>query len=95
MDFVLLDVQPPLIECPKDQIIADTAPGKNTARVTWSIKVSDNSVEVEADAVIKVTSSHPNPYDFPIGLTNVRVSATDKAGNTHSCSFDVIAKGII
>ena len=56
--------------------------------------MSDNSVDVDPQAVIKVQSSHQSPVDvFPIGLNTVIVTATDEAGNTEDCIFLIQVEG--
>ena len=69
--------------------------GQATATVSWSVNVSDNSVEVEPHAVnmITVLSSHQSPFMFPLGPNIVKVTATDGAGNTEDCVFFIEVRG--
>jgi len=78
--------------CPHD-IQTTTAKGKATANVLWSIQVTDNSVEVDPNAVIRVRSSHESGQELPIGDTVIRVDATDDAGNNAVCIFFVKVRG--
>jgi len=82
------DFAPPKMTCPHD-IQTTTAKGKATANVLWSIQVTDNSVEVDPNAVIRVRSSHESGQELPIGDTVIRVDATDDAGNNAVCIFFV------
>ena len=49
--------------------------------------MTDNSVQVDPNAVILVRSSNQSGEELPIGTNVIRVTATDEAGNTDSCSF--------
>ena len=86
--FRPLDVERPLMSCPYN-IHATSSKGKATAKVLWSIQVTDNSVEVDPNAVIRVQSSHESGQEFPIGDTLIRVNATDETGNTETCVFNI------
>ena len=55
--------------------------------------MTDNSVIVDSNAKINVTSTHQSSQEFPIGATDVQVTARDIAGNTATCSFMVYIKG--
>ena len=56
--------------------------------------MNDNSLIVEPKDKITVNSSHQPSQEFPIGMTPVRVIATDNAGNIALCYFLVEIKGI-
>ena len=87
-----LDFRPPLMSCPYN-IQTTSSKGKATAKVFWSIQVADNSVELDPNAVIRVRSSHESGQDLPIGVTLIKVNATDESGNTETCAFDVHVEG--
>ena len=70
-----------------------TDKGKPTAKVVWSIQVTDNSVEVNPNAVIRVRSSHESGKELPIGDNVVKVTAADEAGNMGGCSFRIVVRG--
>ena len=55
--------------------------------------MTDNSVIVDPNAKINVTSTHQPSQELPIGATGVQVTASDSTGNTATCSFMVYIKG--
>ena len=55
--------------------------------------MTDNSVQVDPNAVILVRSSNQSGEELPIGTNVIRVTATDEAGNTDSCSFNIVVRG--
>ena len=55
--------------------------------------MTDNSVIVDPNAKINVTSTHQPSQELPIGATGVQVTARDCTGNTATCSFMVYIKG--
>ena len=55
--------------------------------------MTDNTVELDPNAVIRVRSSHESGQELPIGETGIRINATDDAGNTETCAFYVYVKG--
>ena len=82
------DVEGPVITgCPGTQTgVTDSEIATGT--VSWvAPTATDNS------GTQTLTSTH-NPGDsFPIGTTPVTYTSTDAAGNTATCSFDVIVTG--
>ena len=91
---VYIDRQPPRMSCPLSKIRGVTTKGKATGKVSWSIKVTDNSEIVDPNAKITVDSSHQPSQEFPIGETVVRIIATDNAGNVgRECIFKVEIRG--
>lgn len=55
--------------------------------------MTDNSVQVDPNAVILVRSSNQSGQELPIGTNAVKVTATDEAGNMDSCSFSIVVRG--
>jgi len=51
--------------------------------------VTDNSGNVDPNAKINVASSQ----EFPIGVNDVQVAASDSTGNTATCRFSVYIEG--
>ncbi|KAL9973280.1 hypothetical protein ACROYT_G019711, partial [Oculina patagonica] len=86
------DIESPTMTCPGPKLLADASPGKATATVEWSVQVNDNSVDVDSNAVIQVQSSHQSGQEFFIGITVVKITATDEAGNVATCSFSIEVK---
>ena len=87
-----LDSMPPLMSCPFN-IKTTSSKGKATGKAFWSIQVTDNSVKLDPNAVIRVRSSHESGQELPIGITHIRVTATDETGNMVTCAFYVHVEG--
>ncbi|XP_070557233.1 hyalin-like [Ptychodera flava] len=86
-NVTIKDTESPVLSCPVD-IERETETGQPDTHVTWTLPtVTDNSGEV-LTPVSEVT-----PGRFPIGTSKVTYSATDDAGNTGSCSFNVTVIG--
>ena len=88
-----IDTESPIITCPGPVLYVNTPPGKATAVVEWSFQVTDNSLDVDPNAMIQVESSHQSGQEFPIGYTYVRIDATDQAGNMATCGFGIRVEG--
>ncbi|RMX40541.1 hypothetical protein pdam_00007512 [Pocillopora damicornis] len=78
--------RPPVFNCPPN-LKVNTLKGKSTGKVAWSVQVSDNSGDVDPNAVIKIESNHKSGQELPIGVTAIRVTAIDQAGNEAMCTF--------
>jgi len=77
------DTQPPTITCPADQSATATSP--SGVVVTYPAPtVSDNCPAVTPPVCTPASGSN-----FPLGTTPVQCTATDAAGNTATCSFNV------
>ena len=76
------DETAPVIECPGDTLI--TCAGEDTLEIDFDIGVTDDC-DSEPDVVI----DGPEGNRFPVGETEVTVTATDSSGNESSCSFTV------
>ncbi len=76
------DTTPPTITCPAN-ITTPVDLGKCTAAVTFTPMSSDNC------AVNSVVCSNPSGSAFPLGTTTDTCTATDQAGLTSSCTFNV------
>lgn len=76
------DTQNPVAVCPAD-ISVTANPGETSAIVNFVISATDNCSGSTAAAVPASGSA------FPLGTTIVTVTATDGAGNTGQCQFNV------
>lgn len=92
--FLNTDTRPPVLNCPPN-LKVNTLKGKSTGKVTWSVQVSDNSGDVDPNAVIKIESNHKSGQELPIGVIAIRVTATDQAGNEAMCTFEAEVIGNI
>ncbi|WP_405198558.1 tandem-95 repeat protein [Christiangramia sp. LLG6405-1] len=80
------DNEDPTIVCP-ETINQDNDPGLCGAAVSFTLpEISDNS----GDVSLVQTAGPASGETFPVGTTTVSFTATDAAGNTSFCSFDVI-----
>ncbi|WP_367391996.1 HYR domain-containing protein [Lewinella sp. LCG006] len=82
------DTQAPVATCPGADITADNDSGACGAVVTFAFDVSDNCPGAT------VTSNPASGSFFEVGTTTVTVTATDAAGLTDECTFDVIVNDV-
>ena len=76
------DQDPVISNCPSDLTVSSV--GSCTATVNWTAPTATDNCSTPV-----VTASH-NPGDiFPAGTTVVTYTATDAAGNTATCTFNV------
>ncbi len=80
-DVLVEDTTPPDINCPAD-IDADCVGG--SAVVNFSVTATDI-----CDGTVSVTCTPVSGSTFSLGTTTVVCTATDAAGNTAQCTFDV------
>jgi hypothetical protein len=79
------DAQDPVVTCPRD-IVVPTDPGGCSALVTFTARATDNCPDVA------LACEPPSGTAFPIGTTTVVCTATDMAGNSSDCGFDVVVR---
>ena len=79
-----LDVTAPVITCPP-AIFVNTATGKSTANVSYI-----QPVVFDNDVVQSILCNFPSPTVFPVGLTTITCTATDRSNNANSCLIAVI-----
>ena len=87
---IIPDNEDPVISgCPSTQT-ANTTSGAITANVTWTPPTAtDNS------GVQNLTSDYEPGDTFSSGTTPVTYTSTDAAGNTDTCTFNVVVTGIL
>jgi len=78
---VRADATPPTISCPAPIVINACVEGGPVAH--FNVGSADNC------GLAPVNCSHASGSTFPVGVTNVTCSATDRLGNTASCAFSV------
>jgi hypothetical protein len=81
----VIDSEPPSITCPSDKIVS-TDPRTNGAIVTFVLLATDN-VGVVSQGCVPASGSF-----FPLGTTIVNCFASDAAGLTARCSFNVTVR---
>jgi hypothetical protein len=80
----VLDNTPPSIVCPAS-IVTATAPGKCQAPVTFALPTASDSCSTP----VSVTTNPAPGSPFSLGTTSVLGTATDTAGNSATCPFNV------
>ncbi len=79
---VTADVTDPVITCPED-IVVDNDPGSCYAMVNFEVTATDNCPGVV------VSTNYNSGVHYPQGTTEIIATATDAAGNTSTCSFNI------
>ncbi|MEO0338618.1 MAG: HYR domain-containing protein [Bacteroidota bacterium] len=80
--FVFENTQAPTVTCPAD-ITVDNDAGVCGATVTFTSSATDDC------AGVTITAFPPSGSVFPVGTTDVLVTATDASGNTDTCTFTI------
>jgi hypothetical protein len=81
--FLVVDLEPPAVECPPDSTFAAAPNG--LARVVWTLpRVRDNSGEN-----VTLTSRFQSGTFFEAGEYNISYSGKDTSGNVANCTFRV------
>ncbi|NJL74975.1 MAG: HYR domain-containing protein [Saprospiraceae bacterium] len=82
---------PVFANCPSDIIIPNaTEFYRNGGIVTWTVPtVADNCT---ATANLKLENNQAPGFEPELGVTNIRYTATDEAGNVGVCSFNIIVQ---
>ncbi|RKS42742.1 gliding motility-associated-like protein, partial [Gillisia mitskevichiae] len=84
--ITITDEEPPTILCPAN-IDMDVDQGICGAVVTFETPIATDNSNFEV--TITQTAGPTSGEVFPVGTTTVTFTATDSAGNSASCSFDV------
>ncbi|WP_224240685.1 FG-GAP-like repeat-containing protein [Hyalangium gracile] len=80
----VVDATPPALACPASQAI-DVCSTEGAA-ATFQASATDNC------GPAPVQCSHASGANFPVGTTSVSCTATDGAGNTSMCTFNVTVR---
>ncbi|HEX8560198.1 MAG TPA: PxKF domain-containing protein [Pyrinomonadaceae bacterium] len=83
------DDDAPAISCPADVVV--TLPANSNA-LSAPVSFAAPSATDNCGGPVNVTTSHASGSQFPLGTTTVTATATDAAGNTASCSFNVTVR---
>ncbi len=86
-DVFVADVDAPVIDCLED-IIISVADNECTSMVDFDIIANDFC----GSTTVAQTSGLPSGFAFPVGVTTNTFVATDDAGNSSECSFDIIVE---
>ncbi|NMO15107.1 OmpA family protein [Pyxidicoccus fallax] len=84
-DVTVRDTTAPTVTCPADIEVASQSASGTT--VTYDLPPATDAVSSPT-----VTASPPSGSTFPPGTTRVTVTATDAAGNSAQCTFNVSAR---
>ncbi|MDD3604878.1 MAG: HYR domain-containing protein, partial [Kiritimatiellae bacterium] len=88
-NVVVADAEQPVIsDCPAD-IATTNDPGNCSAVVTWIAPTADDNCGVDS-----FTNSHSSGDTFNVGTTRVYYVAADAAGNSTTCSFNVVVADV-
>ncbi|XP_041479272.1 sushi, von Willebrand factor type A, EGF and pentraxin domain-containing protein 1-like [Lytechinus variegatus] len=93
-----IDVTPPYLECPADRVIF-AQEGQAKAELHWEdwepVKATDGSLQITATLAsidFVPVSSYNRPAFFDEGSHTISYRATDAAGFTSTCSFEIDVK---
>jgi gliding motility-associated-like protein len=86
-EVVVTDDEAPVIDCPADMSVSADANCEFTLADYTSLAVSSDN----CDAVLTITQS-PAAGTVVAGTTTVTLTATDAAGNSTDCTFDLIVE---
>jgi len=77
----VVDSENPVISCPADVVVNNDPGVCNASSVTTGTATATDN----CSSFTSLTVSSDAPATFPLGVTNVTWTATDGAGNTHTC----------
>jgi len=85
VNVLVVDMTPPIIDhCPANMRFATHPEGACSRRVEWPTPHATDNVEG-----VDLSVTHSTPNTFGLGVTNVKFTAKDKAGNEDVCAFTV------
>jgi hypothetical protein len=82
----VVDHTRPTISCPSD--VSAAATSSEGATVHYDVPIATDNCAVQTNFCLPASGS-----TFPVGSTTVTCTATDDAGNSTNCTFDVTVKG--
>jgi sugar lactone lactonase YvrE len=85
----VVDTAAPVISCPANVVV--TLPPNSSATAT-AVNYPAATATDSCSTSVTVGSSPASGSVFPVGTTTVNATATDGAGNTSSCSFNVTVR---
>ncbi len=89
-DITILDTEDPeFVNCPTGPVVVGNDPDECSAKVNWSIPVATDNCD---DVLVTVTqTAGPAPGSvIDVGTETVTYTATDLAGNSTECTFEVM-----
>ena len=90
INFSVEDVEDPNISCPADTTVSAQSTSCEAA-VSYTLPTTSDNNPGE---VLSLTSGIGSGGNFPVGTSSEVYTVTDLAGNTASCSFDVIVDDV-
>jgi hypothetical protein len=84
---VVIDTTPPVITCPAQEMIVEFS-DETGATVSFDVHATDN-----CSGAVTLVSVPPSGTRFPIGTSTVTNTATDAAGNSAACAFQITVLG--
>ena len=91
MFFSLASPKPNITACPNDTTIP-TDPGESYATYNWKVPTATDK-DGDSLTVVIFPPKYAPPVKLGIQRHTIRVSATDKNGQSSSCSFSVTVEG--
>ena len=82
----VIDDTPPTISCPSQPVVAECT-GNGQANVSFTVTATDT-----CDGPLTPTCTPASGSSFSVGSTTVNCSVADAAGNSVSCTFDVVVQ---
>ena len=83
------DTEAPVLTCPADVVVSNI-PNSCSGTATWSAATATDNC-VSNPTVIQTGGSNPGSI-FPVGSSTITYTAFDNAGNSATCSFQVIVQ---
>ena len=89
-EFDFSDEEPPTIQCP-----ADMSPPTDSGQAFATVNYEPASAQDNSGSSPTVECDPGTGTQFNIGLNEVTCTATDDAGNSQACTFEVVVEGIL